>query len=150
MGTCSKTNFINWNNLRFLGTKQNTGPSPETTPSLECYPKLSWCCADKKQAKNKNLYIFFSVVMSNPPPPLCHFLSLIFGSPLSLTWWRHFWMAPFDLLNWITAVSSSMCKWGVQLKTAKRIIWNYMILELLGTKKDILQNHIKPNKFLMS
>ena len=30
----------------------------------------------------------------------------------------------------------------------KQIIRNYVILELLGTKRDIVQNHNKPNKFL--
>ena len=42
--------------------------------------------------------------------------------------------------------------WGVggggPLKTTKQIIRNYMILELQGTEKDILQNLNKPNKFL--
>ena len=31
---------------------------------------------------------------------------------------------------------------------AKQIIPNYVILELLGTKRDIVQNHNKSNKFL--
>ena len=39
------------------------------------------------------------------PSRLRHFLSLILGSPLPLTWWRPFWMAPFDFLNSITSVS---------------------------------------------
>ena len=41
-----------------------------------------------------------------------------------------------------------MGRWGDQLKTAKRIIRDFMIVELWGTKKDILQNLNKPNKFL--
>ena len=44
---------------------------------------------------------------------------------------------------------SSMYKWGNHLKTMKQTIRNYMILELFGTKKDILQNLNKPNRFLM-
>ena len=43
---------------------------------------------------------------------------------------------------------SSIVKWGDQLKTTKQIIENYMILELWGTKREILQNHNKPNKLL--
>ena len=65
----------------------------ETTPPPKCYPKLSCCCADRKQAKNKNLcVIFFFHYLDVLPSPLCHFMSLFLGSPLPLLWWRHFWM----------------------------------------------------------
>ena len=58
----------------------------ETTPPPECYPKLSCYRVDQKQAKNKNLHIIFFggdvTICMYLPPPLCHFLSLVLGTPL--------------------------------------------------------------------
>ena len=69
----------------------------ETTPPPKCYPKLSCCCADRKQAKNKNLCVIFfggdvTIWMYSPPLYVTLCLSLFLGSPLPILWWRHFWM----------------------------------------------------------
>ena len=49
--------------------------------------------------------------------------------------------------NFLENEKSSIGKWGGQLKSTKREIPDYMILELYGTKRDILQNPNKLNKF---
>ena len=84
-----------------------TQASPWNDTTTRMLPKsqlmLRWQKASEKEKVIHNCFWCWF----HTPSPLRHFLSLILGSPLPLTWWRHFWMAPLDFLNSITSVSES-------------------------------------------